>query len=85
MPTHDIVDNRDQRLVDHINRILGSTESARFATPSFALSVSKGLFIDTLTPFEGEGQGEGLVGADSIFGKVRGWDVVVALKSRVGP
>ena len=68
MPTHDIIDNRDQRLVDHINRILGSTESARFAIPSFALSTpvlsvvegSKGLFIDTLAPFEGEGQGEGL-------------------------
>jgi len=58
MPTHDIVDNRDQRLVDHINRILGSTESARFAIPSFALSKPvlsvveglKGLFIPTHHP-----------------------------------
>jgi hypothetical protein len=28
---HDIIDNRDQKLADHINRILGSTASARFA------------------------------------------------------
>jgi hypothetical protein len=31
MPTHDIIDNRKEKLVDHINRILSSTESARFA------------------------------------------------------
>jgi len=31
MPTHDIIDNRKEILADHINRILGSTESARFA------------------------------------------------------
>jgi hypothetical protein len=35
---HDIIDNRDQRLVDHINRILGSTDSARFAVGYFFLS-----------------------------------------------
>jgi superfamily II DNA or RNA helicase len=35
---HDIIDNRDQKLVDHINRILGSTESARFAVGYFFLS-----------------------------------------------
>jgi hypothetical protein len=29
--THDIIDNRKQKLVDHINRILSSTEAARFA------------------------------------------------------
>jgi hypothetical protein len=29
--THDIIDNRSEKLVDHINRILGSTDSARFA------------------------------------------------------
>jgi hypothetical protein len=29
MPTHDIIDNRKEKLVDHINRILSSTESAR--------------------------------------------------------
>lgn len=38
MPKHDIIDNRDERLVDHINRILGSTESARFAVGYFFLS-----------------------------------------------
>jgi superfamily II DNA or RNA helicase len=35
---HDIIDNRDQKLVDHINRILGSTDSARFAVGYFFLS-----------------------------------------------
>jgi hypothetical protein len=30
MPTHDIIDNRTVKLVDHINRILASTEAARF-------------------------------------------------------
>jgi hypothetical protein len=31
MPTQEIIDNRKEKLVDHINRILSSTESARFA------------------------------------------------------
>jgi superfamily II DNA/RNA helicase len=38
MPTHDIIDNRDEKLVDHINRILGSTGAARFAVGYFFLS-----------------------------------------------
>lgn len=38
MPTHDIIDNRNEILVDHINRILCSTESARFAVGYFFLS-----------------------------------------------
>ncbi len=38
MPTHDIIDNRSEKLVEHINRILGSTESARFAVGYFFLS-----------------------------------------------
>jgi len=38
MPTHDIIDNRKEILVDHINRILSSTESARFAVGYFFLS-----------------------------------------------
>jgi len=38
VPAHDIVDNRIEKLVDHINRILGSTESARFAVGYFFLS-----------------------------------------------
>ena len=38
MPTHDIIDNRREKLVDHINRILSSTESARFAVGYFFLS-----------------------------------------------
>lgn len=38
MPTHDIIDNRKEVLVDHINRILSSTEAARFAVGYFFLS-----------------------------------------------
>ena len=38
MPTHDIIDNRKEILVDHINRILSSTDSARFAVGYFFLS-----------------------------------------------
>jgi superfamily II DNA or RNA helicase len=38
MPMHDIIDNRKQKLVDHINRILSSTEAARFAVGYFFLS-----------------------------------------------
>lgn len=38
MPTHDIIDNRHEKLVDHINRILASTEAARFAVGYFFLS-----------------------------------------------
>ena len=35
---HDIIDNQEQKLVDHINNILGSTDSARFAVGYFFLS-----------------------------------------------
>jgi hypothetical protein len=38
MPTHDIIDNRDEKLVDHVNRILSTTEAARFAVGYFFLS-----------------------------------------------
>jgi len=38
LPTHDIIDNRNEVLVDHINRILSSTEAARFAVGYFFLS-----------------------------------------------
>lgn len=38
MPTHDIIDNREQKLVDHINQILGSTDAAKFAVGYFFLS-----------------------------------------------
>jgi len=36
--THDIIDNRNEKLVDHINRILPSTERAKFAVGYFFLS-----------------------------------------------
>lgn len=38
MPAHDIIDNRNEKLVDHINQILSSTEAARFAVGYFFLS-----------------------------------------------
>ena len=38
MPSHDIIDNRKEILVDHINQILSSTEAARFAVGYFFLS-----------------------------------------------
>ena len=38
MPTHDIIDNRQEKLVDHINKILSSSEAARFAVGYFFLS-----------------------------------------------
>ena len=38
MPTHDIIDDRNERLVDDINRTFASTESARFAVGYFFLS-----------------------------------------------
>jgi superfamily II DNA or RNA helicase len=38
MPAHDIIDNRNERLVDHINQILSSTEAVRFAVGYFFLS-----------------------------------------------
>ena len=38
MPVHDIIDNRQEKLVDHINRILDSSDAARFAVGYFFLS-----------------------------------------------
>src|SRR5216110_1109025 len=38
MPAHDIIDNRRQKLVDRIQKILGTTEAARFAVGYFFLS-----------------------------------------------
>ncbi len=38
MPTHDIIDNRNQRLVDQINCILDSSSAAHFAVGYFFLS-----------------------------------------------
>jgi HKD family nuclease len=38
MPTHDIIDNRDEKLIDHIRQILPGSRSARFAVGYFFLS-----------------------------------------------
>ena len=38
MPTHDIIDNRTEKLVDHLNQILGSSERGRFAVGYLFLS-----------------------------------------------
>jgi HKD family nuclease/superfamily II DNA or RNA helicase len=38
MPTHDIIDNRSEKLIDHLSRILGSCERARFAVGYLFLS-----------------------------------------------
>ncbi|MCK5722303.1 MAG: helicase, partial [Gammaproteobacteria bacterium] len=43
MPTHDIIDNRNEKLVDHINQILSSSESAKFAVGYFFLSGFTGI------------------------------------------
>ena len=38
MPAHDIIDNRNEKLVDHINQILDSSDRGRFAVGYFFLS-----------------------------------------------
>ena len=38
MPAHNIIDNRNEKLADHIRRILESSEAARFAVGYFFLS-----------------------------------------------
>ncbi len=38
MPTHDIIDNRREKLVDHLNQILGTSERGRFAVGYLFLS-----------------------------------------------
>ena len=38
MPTHDIIDNRTEKLVDHLNQMLGTSERARFAVGYLFLS-----------------------------------------------
>jgi len=38
MSTHDIIDNRTEKLIDHLNQMLGSSERARFAVGYLFLS-----------------------------------------------
>jgi hypothetical protein len=38
MPAHNIIDNRDEKLIDHIKRILPSADAAKFAVGYFFLS-----------------------------------------------
>jgi HKD family nuclease/superfamily II DNA or RNA helicase len=38
MPTHDIIDNRTEKLVDHLTQMLGTSERARFAVGYLFLS-----------------------------------------------
>ncbi len=38
MATHDIIDNRSEKLVDHLNQMLGSSDRARFAVGYLFLS-----------------------------------------------
>lgn len=38
MPAHNIIDNRNEKLVDHIRTILDSSEAARFAVGYFFVS-----------------------------------------------
>lgn len=53
MPTHDIIDNRKEKLVEHVNRILSSSQAARFAVGYFFLelcSINSGIAV-TVPPF----------------------------------
>ncbi|MDD5204043.1 MAG: phospholipase D-like domain-containing protein [Desulfobacterales bacterium] len=43
MPTHDIIDNRNEKLIDHLNEMLCSCERARFAVGYLFLSGLTGL------------------------------------------
>jgi len=43
MCPHDIIDNRNEKLIDHINRMLSSSQAARFAVGYFFLSGFEGI------------------------------------------
>jgi len=43
MSTHDVIDNRNTKLIDHLRRIMDSTEAAKFAVGYFFLSGFAGI------------------------------------------
>ena len=43
MSTHDIIDNRNAKLIDHLRTIMDSTDSAKFAVGYFFLSGLEGI------------------------------------------
>jgi hypothetical protein len=43
MAAHDIIDNRNQKLVDSITQMLGGTDAARFAVGYFFVSGLDGI------------------------------------------
>jgi len=63
MPAQDIVDNRTEKLEDHINRILPSTEWAKFAGGYF--------FLSGLEPNERTWKTSGNSGCSSVTALIR--------------
>lgn len=43
MPTHDIIDNRTEKLIDHLNQMLDTSERGRFAVGYLFLSGLTGI------------------------------------------